>query len=82
MAYIWLLILAGVIIIPIISGTAKELERRLEKSDGISESDKKTGQKKEDLKFAVKLLTYGVVIIFIIIVIIMAKFISQIIYSN
>ena len=82
MAYIWLLILAGVIIIPIISGTAKELERRLEKSDGISESDKKTGQKKEDLKFTVKLLTYGVVIIFIIIVIIMAKFISQIIYSN
>ncbi len=82
MAYIWLLILAGVIIIPIISGTAKELERRLEKSDGNSESDKKTGQKKEDLKFAVKLLTYGVVIIFIIIVIIMAKFISQIIYSN
>lgn len=82
MAYIWLLILAGVIIIPIISGTAKELERRLEKSDGNSESDKKTGQKKEDLKFTVKLLTYGVVIIFIIIVIIMAKFISQIIYSN
>jgi len=82
MAYIWLLILAGVLVIPIISGTAKELERRLEKGGDSESSSKKTKQKKEDMKFTIKLLTYSVVTIFVIIVIVMAKFISQIIYSN
>jgi len=84
MVYIWLLILAGVIIIPIISGGVKELEKRLEKveNDDAHKPGKKGEQKREDMKFAVKFLTYAVIVIFIIIVIIMARFTGQIIYSN
>lgn len=76
MLYIWILILAGVILVPIISGATKEMEKRMEKVD------KKDKQKKEDMKFIIKLLTYAAIALFIVIVIIMARFTSNIIYSN
>jgi hypothetical protein len=84
MIYIWILIIAGVIIVPVISGAVKELEKKLEKQevDQKSTSKSKKNQKVEDTKFAIKSLTYLVVIIFIGIVLIMARFIGQIIYAD
>jgi len=84
MAYIWLLIIAGVIIVPIISGAVKELEKKLEKTDQEAslEAPNKKKQRIQDTKFAIKFLTYTVALIFLAIVIVMAVFTSKIIYSN
>jgi len=71
-------------LVPILSGATKELEKKLANVDEEHQEapGKKKEQKKEDMKFAIKLLTFTIIIIFIIIVVIMAKFTGQIIYSD
>jgi len=86
MIYIWLAIITGVILVPIISGATKELEKKLEKL-GDGEEDgikiwKFDFKDKEDIRSIIKILTYVLVIIFVAIVIMMVKFTGSIIYNN
>ena len=86
MIYIWLAIITGVILVPIISGATKELEKKLEKLDDGKENGVKVWKfnfkDKDDIRFIIKILTYALVIIFTAIVIMMVKFTGSIIYNN
>lgn len=84
MLKVWILILAGIIFVPLISTITKELEERLEKITNKKYKDQKDDKlsNKEDIEFAIKLLRYGVVILFVIITIIMIRFTSQLIASK
>lgn len=81
---IWLLILAGIILVPTFSTLSKELEERLNKiRENKGQEDTKNKLKsKDDIEFTIKLLRYGVIILFLIITIIMIRFTSQIIASK
>ncbi len=81
---IWMLILAGIIFVPLISTVMKELEERLEgtknnKNGGVGKGKLKS---KDDLEFTIKLLKYAVIILFVIITIVMIRFTAQIISSK
>ena len=86
MLYIWLLIISGVILVPIISGTTKELESKLLEMDDKSDDGIKilmfTIKDKEDIKTIIKVLTYFLITLFTIIVVMMVKFTSNIISDS
>ena len=84
MIKIWLLILAGVVIVPLISSFTKELEERLTKFQEDKYEADETGKpnKKEDIEFTIKFLRYTVMTLFIVITIIMIRFTAQIITSK
>lgn len=86
MLNIWLLIILGVILVPIISGATRELENKL-----LNTADKNEGTIKilwlriddqEDIKTLIKVLNYFLIALFTIIVVMMVRFTSQLIYEN
>lgn len=70
--------------VPTFSTLSKELEERLNKiRENKGQEDTKNKLKsKDDIEFTIKLLRYGVIILFLIITIIMIRFTSQIIASK
>ena len=86
MLYIWLVIIAGVILVPIISGITKELENKLENMGNKNKEGFKiwkfTFDNKEDIKSIIKVLTYALIVIFAAIVIMMVKFTGTVISNS
>ena len=86
MLNIWLLIISGVILVPIISGTTKELENRLQNMADKNKEDIKILWFKiddqEDLETLIKVLNYIIIGAFIIMVVMMVRFTSRLIYDN
>jgi len=86
MLYIWLVIITGVILVPIISGATKELENRLENMGEENEEGIKiwkfTFDDKEDIKSIIKVLTYTLIVIFAAVVIMMVKFTGNVISNS
>jgi hypothetical protein len=84
MIKIWLLILAGIILVPTVSTLSKELEERLKKirEKNYQENNGDKLKNKDDLEFVLKLLKYGVIVLFVIITLVMIRFTSQIIASK
>ena len=86
MLYIWLVIITGVILVPIISGATKELENRLENMGEENEEGIKiwkfTFDDKEDIKSIIKVLTYTLIAIFAAVVIMMVKFTGNVISNS
>jgi len=86
MIYIWLVIVAGVILVPIISGATKELEKKLDKMSDSEESGIKiwkfSFKEKEDVASIIKILTYTLIVIFAAIFIMMVKFTGNVISNS
>jgi len=86
MLYIWLVIIAGVILVPIISGATKELEKKLETMSSEDETGIKIWKfhfkNKDDIQSIIKILTYVLIVLFTAIVIMMVKFTGTVISNS
>jgi hypothetical protein len=84
MLKIWILIVSGIILVPLIATITKELEERLSKiRDNKYQNDQGDKlNKKDDIEFTVKFLKYAAIALFVVITIIMIRFTTQIISSK
>jgi len=86
MLNIWLLIISGVILVPIASGIVKELETKLKKKASHNQEGANILwfkiKDEEEIKTLIKVLNYFLVTLFTVIVIMMIRFTSQLIYEN
>lgn len=86
MLNIWLLIIFGVIVVPLISGATKQLEVKLENMKKQPDGSIKLWiwqlKDEEEVKTLIKTLTYFLIALFSFIVIMMVRFTSQIISEN
>ena len=86
MLYIWLVIISGVILVPVISGTTRQLESRLQNMADKNEGNIKIlwfeTNDQEDVRTLIKTLNYFLIALFTIIVVMMVRFTSQLIYEN